>query len=713
MAKSKNLKFNFDISTYRLLGRELITDRITALFEIVKNSYDANSENVHVEFYNVNTPSPQSKIIISDDGCGMSYSDLQNKWMVIGTMSKRGDKNRRTAAPYNRRVTGKKGVGRFAVDKLGAKIILKTTVEGSTTLHCLKTDWNTYQEIEKGQLSLNFDANKFRYFTDIENEYWEETAPVKDHGTKIEIYDITDPWSEKDIRKATTELSKLISPIKNLDYPFNIHIKSNEYEDFKNFLVVNNAVGFATLEVDVGFNLENGTQQKLEFNEDTGKLDIVEIPYDKEGMGPIKMRLFYFHKQDKVKFRKLYAGAVIDGVKIYRDGLITTPFAEYALERERERDILGIDKRRYSDFFDKVSSRDLLGFIEITDEHNPMIIESTNRQHFVDNPQYRNLRDFIINQIKELEKKLISLKEEKREKTKSKLSQVKGGLDETDAAIEAAKSKSDPETRKALSRVQRGLRKTKVKVKQGISSYNELEKEKEKQRDLFLSLMSLQDYASEISHVVRTSIDNIADSARFFTEYFPNPKYNEYYAEHASYIGEEMNKLSSAVDFMLSYAKSNIGFTDIDLRVTISDLFNKIYRSRLQKENIHYTVEIRDNFIFTHNQKFFEDIFENLIANSIKALKQISGKRFIKCSGSLQGDMYEILFSDNGPGIAEDIKAKVFNIYFTTTESEGGAGMGLYMVKTRIKAMKGSIELIENEFEPTGATFKIRLPVKN
>lgn len=54
MSSKKSLKFNFDISSYRLLGRELITDRITALFEIVKNSYDANSENVFVEFQDVN-----------------------------------------------------------------------------------------------------------------------------------------------------------------------------------------------------------------------------------------------------------------------------------------------------------------------------------------------------------------------------------------------------------------------------------------------------------------------------------------------------------------------------------------------------------------------------------------------------------------------------------------------------------------------------------
>jgi hypothetical protein len=220
MKKSKNLKFNFDVSSYRLLGRELITDRITALFEIVKNSYDANSENAKVSFYNVNTLTSDSKIKISDDGSGMTYSDLRNKWMVIGTMSKR--EKRRSDPPFNRKLVGKKGVGRFAVDKLGAKVILKTTVKDSLVMHCLKIDWSEYEKLEKNQLKFDFESKEIQYFTDIENTYWEEIAQPDEHGTSIEISNLADPWSEKDVTKASNELSKLISPIETFDYPFNI-----------------------------------------------------------------------------------------------------------------------------------------------------------------------------------------------------------------------------------------------------------------------------------------------------------------------------------------------------------------------------------------------------------------------------------------------------------------------------------------------------------
>lgn len=106
MEQANSLRFKFDVSAYRLLGRELITDRITALFELVKNCYDANAEVVTIDFININPLTKDSKIVIRDNGIGMTFEDIRDKWMVIGTSSKR--RNSKSPAPYNRKVAGKK-----------------------------------------------------------------------------------------------------------------------------------------------------------------------------------------------------------------------------------------------------------------------------------------------------------------------------------------------------------------------------------------------------------------------------------------------------------------------------------------------------------------------------------------------------------------------------------------------------------------------------
>ena len=101
---ANTLKWRFDVSTFRLIGRELITDRITALFELVKNCYDANATKVSIQFLDV-ANGLNSKIIIADNGIGMSLDDIKNKWMVVGTASKRTEKV--SPPPFNRKYVGK------------------------------------------------------------------------------------------------------------------------------------------------------------------------------------------------------------------------------------------------------------------------------------------------------------------------------------------------------------------------------------------------------------------------------------------------------------------------------------------------------------------------------------------------------------------------------------------------------------------------------
>ena len=100
MNKENNtLKWRFDVSTFRLIGRDLITDRVTALFELIKNCYDANATVVTVEFDKVGTINSDSVISISDNGIGMSFEDVRDKWMVIGTSCKRRNPISRSHLP--------------------------------------------------------------------------------------------------------------------------------------------------------------------------------------------------------------------------------------------------------------------------------------------------------------------------------------------------------------------------------------------------------------------------------------------------------------------------------------------------------------------------------------------------------------------------------------------------------------------------------------
>jgi HSP90 family molecular chaperone len=121
-----------------LLGDELIGSDSLAIFELVKNAYDADAEVVKVIFENLNTPN--QRIIIDDDGHGMSPSIIQNVWLTIGTDYKRGV-NRKLSKKFKRVSLGNKGVGRLAVHKLAKEITLETQIEGDIFSSRLKINW--------------------------------------------------------------------------------------------------------------------------------------------------------------------------------------------------------------------------------------------------------------------------------------------------------------------------------------------------------------------------------------------------------------------------------------------------------------------------------------------------------------------------------------------------------------------------------------------
>lgn len=702
--KEKSIKFNFDVSAYRLIGRELITDRITALFELVKNAYDANAENVTVEFIDINPLTLNSKIIIKDDGIGMQFSDIKNKWMVIGTSSKR--RERLSPLPHKRKVAGKKGIGRFAVDKLGDKLVLKTQKKNNTELLCLETDWSYYSKLEDSQLKLNFEDQK-PFFTDVENKYWFDKGDEDKQGTILEISQVNEIWTESDVSRAFKELSKLVPPNTSISksYPFNIIIKS-PYKDFDNKKVKTQLIDFATKKVQLTFDKKTSVQEILQYKK--GILNKINVP--ERPCGFLTLSLYYFDQPAKSKYKKHF-NSEIDGIKIYRDGIITTPFAEYVADQNKQKDILGIDKRRWSGFFDRFGTRDLLGYVEITDENNPEIIESTNRQGFVENEAWEELRKFIIEQIVQLESYYKNVKKVERENTKSSLGAANQDLKTLKKEIASVKKDVSPKVQAKLRNIEANLGKIQGSVTKSIKDYSKLEKESKQQENLFMSLVSLQTYAAMFSHMTKHTLGHILTGAEYFYTNYPNPSLEGRFISISKSIYNEMLKLRRGVDFMLKYAKSDTELEEINLKELIINLFDNIYFDRLSNQGIRTIVNIKDNLILNYNRKAIEDIFDNLISNSIKALKNKNDK-IIKCSSVTSNNEVTILFSDNGIGIQEEDKHRIFDIFYTDTAEEGGAGMGLYMVKTRVEAMQGSIEVIENELKPTGATFKITLPFK-
>ena len=150
MSNSENFKISAALKN--LIGKELITDEFVAIFELVKNSFDANATKVEVIFEN-NYEQEKARIIIKDNGVGMNYDDLKDKWLFVAYSAKKpGNESEdyRDKIKSQRVFAGAKGVGRFSCDRLGIFLNLITIKNESTPkTENLIVNWEDFENTDE------------------------------------------------------------------------------------------------------------------------------------------------------------------------------------------------------------------------------------------------------------------------------------------------------------------------------------------------------------------------------------------------------------------------------------------------------------------------------------------------------------------------------------------------------------------------------------
>lgn len=696
------LKWRFDASTFKLLGRGLITDRITAIYELVKNCYDANSTKVEVEFSQVENRGPQSTITIRDNGIGMSLADIRDKWLVVGTASKRSTPA--SPAPFKRRYIGEKGVGRFATDKLGGHLRIQTKRKQDKQTLDVTINWSEYDNLASAQQLL---------FTDLTNEYRyiENDGSLKDgQGTALIITMLHEAWDKEMLLRLENQLGRILPPIVKIKPPFNIYLSAPTLGIKRRLVKAEPIEQLATVHVSGKYNPKTDKQGILHFDEKQQKF----VPHyvDRESFGPVSMDFYYFDpealKAFKAKFKK--TESYIEGVKIYRDGVICTPFAEFESGLDNRRDILGIDKRRYQEAFDKLSTRQFIGIVHITKDDNPEIADATNRQDFVDTPEYRRLKEFIIEQVDELAKYKLVKRKEKKVRVQSNLKRASADVKDVSRTL-AQLVKDRPELREVLAPAIAKAKDATEKVDEGVKENVDTEKEFLRKEALYLSLMSLQDFANELAHGIRFALAPAKQAAEYFIDFFPDPELDKTFLRYAHLIFGQTQTISTLVDFMLSYAQVDVEDSEFLIKELLDGVLGGAYSIVFEREGIEADITIKDNIQLVGKRKFIEDVLSNLVSNSIKALKNEPDKKIL-CESYADKDNLNIIFSDNGSGVDAKIKGRMFEMFKTTTAEEGGAGLGLFIARSRMNALNGDIELVKSVFSPKGASFRLTLPLK-
>ena len=608
--------FTIDARTILQIGRDSIANVILAVSEVVKNSYDADASFCHITI-------EENKVIFHDNGTGMSYDVLENSWLRIGTDNKINN-------PFTnrgRRKIGEKGIGRFALNRIGniVEIYTKTYSESSY----LKID---FKHFEKGH-----DLQDVPVVLEplIKNNAKKQL--LGNHGTIIVVTDLLEEWDETIIEKIQLECSKLTSlnksylmlddnelifdkeKIKNIKkekkddifeiilfnkkYPNNELKKSKILEEYLNYSLFRMKAKIDTLSMEYtytysfhpydGMDIIKKERERIrngkDFVSDIEKRGSIPLTTGDIYLGEIEVELFAYDFSALVNkfspFKKITPLKQVvkqnGGVKVYRDGQRVYNYGEPGI------DWLELDSRRVNRPGRFLSNNVLVGNVYLNRENTDILQEKTNREGFIDDDGYKLFKKIIQSVVFEFSSKV----EDDKHLIKKYLGDLKVTID-YDEIIDALCQKID-----------------------SIAIINEDDK-KELQDGLFLVRKQLN-YIKDV--MLNTSIEvmdyltimhDLEKNLERIKELIDNQEYIDFLVE---LVDETTNLVRGQNNLIRDKSKKTYCLNEL-----LSDV---VYRSRYKfKAN---NVEVYEDYSETEeefikiNKSSLIRIFDNLINNSL------------------------------------------------------------------------------------------------
>lgn len=219
-------------------------------------------------------------------------------------------------------------------------------------------------------------------------------------------------------------------------------------------------------------------------------------------------------------------------------------------------------------------------------------------------------------------------------------------------------------------------------------------------------LTAMGELASGVAHEIRNPLNTIGTIVQQLDKDFEPVDQKDEYHELSKIVYKEVKRINETVQDFLRFARPEPITPELFKLQDFFTQLNKQYQAFLGDKNIQFQLRLDWNGEVYWDRQQMQQVFMNLFQNSIDALKNGGHIKLTVQSPSIEE--LEINFQDNGTGIPEKIKSKIFNLYFTTKAK--GTGIGLSIVQ-RIVYEQGGMISIESS-ENSGTIFVIRMPKK-
>lgn len=667
----------------RLIGSELISDDVVAVTELVKNAHDADATFVSIQFFKV--ASGEGEIIVRDDGIGMSLDTLLTRWMQPAGSAKGREGTRFTAG--GRRVLGEKGVGRFAADKLAARMELVSRQRKQQTEVHASFNWD------------DFDADDLM-LSDVSSR-WEVRAAdwLDSHGTMLRLTGLRSPWTERMFRRLSTRLARLISPF-DAGKGFRISIESDEFPQYSGE-VGGGYLKVAPYRVEAEFDGDSTVAVRIN---DGRTARHVLTEEERPGCGPVRARLFAYDLETEALARLGPRAEVRawlrewSGVSVYRDGFRVWPYGE------SHDDWLRLDQRRVNNPVVRLSNNQVVGFVEISGDANPDLRDQTNREGLIHNVQFAGLQRFALYamQLVEAERQTLRHPQSRRHDTSTAPTRSRKEAASLPDLLDTIARKVDgpaaDDLRRAANRARAAATSESQSRKRMLEGYTELAATGQTASLIGRSVAACLDNVQTVCTMLRGSFGqkSVEDLLRSTTAL----------AQLEATVRLASEQLRSVTAIQATAGKRRRG---LDIAAELRR-FGELSRPLFLDEDAALRVDAARGAVLRTEMRpeLFNAVVSTLVMNSLEWRHPVR-PLVITATVRVRGDSLELMVQDNGKGVTAGLEQAIFEPMVSGRED--GAGMGLTIARSILEMHGGRIDLVADR-RRKGATFRVVLPRK-
>ena len=730
--------FNFEVDASLLfqLGEQLVARRSIALSELIKNAYDADATEVTVLLEEVTNP--KGSIIIQDNGLGMTYEAIRDQWMRVGTQGKIAD-------PFSPRLkrlrTGAKGVGRFAVRKLGEKLTLFSVAErndGSKEEVTVEFDW--LRNFEGGQLLTKIPVT------------YQRRVVSKDTPTGVILYirDARDVWTKEDVSELRRDLLSLTNPFRAVEsrkkqrptrgstikgQDFSFRLEAPEFPEYEGDIAerfLTASWGILTGRVDS----KGRAHYHFTVTRSKEELDyVLEEEKFPDLVGAQFLTHYFVYKKEyfeEFEFPTSYAqrmGREVGGVRIYLDDFRVFPYGDPSDDWLKLNDIRARrtpqllqapptlrEMSRYGNDRPELltpGNNQLFGSVDISRLKHPGIEVNVSRERLIENDAFDALRRFVLLGIYWMTVQYGRLtyaeREAKRDKRQSDAATTANILEEAQELLEQIKAAST-EGQSA------SIRSLENKLLFAVQQSNKEREESISEISLLRVLASAGTTVAVMHHQLREVIDGVRSLYNDLKDLAQS-------VPPSAKMG--FVRLLEQAQIWRAQAQNQVELLTILLgedarhkrtRPNLKNFVEKVKKSFLMYMR-DYRVDF-DNAVPTNvrTPQLFEAelgaIFFNAMSNSLKAVRTTEDKRIGVQARRENGELV-IDILDTGVGVELERREVVFNPFVTTSAPDPilgvGTGIGLTVVRDIVESYNGAVQFVDPP-SPWVTCLEIRLP---